>query len=183
LRTQTQASWADYEKKILNPNPIVLDSAGYSTPIFSDRAYTIFLFNAAGISVFTQSSIGSTDLNLVQVTEQTWQFWDSAGAPLSFGKLYVCKSGASINDLKDTYTGTFSFIIDNASNFVIDNAGNQLISRQATLVPTPNANPIILDIAGMTPPLFTPVLGEFYKIFLFDRNNVLVLTQDQIGNY
>jgi len=181
--TQLKASWADYDKKVLNSNPIILDSEGYSTPIFSDAAYTMFLFDANGVSVMTVASVGGIDLNLVQVEERTWQFWDANGTPLSYGKLYMCKSGsASLRNLKGTLTGTFDLIIDNATNNVYDNAGNTLIAITPTVALTLNPNPIILDVDGKTPPMFATI-ADFYKIFLFDQNNVPILTQDQVSIY
>lgn len=80
------------------------------------------------------------------------QFTDSSGAPLSGGKVYFYEAGSSTP--KNTYT---------------DYSGI-----------TPNANPITLNVMGLTPDgvWFTP--GSPYKIEVKDALGSTVYTEDQV---
>lgn len=81
-----------------------------------------------------------------------FQFFDSTGAPLSGGKLYTYTAGT------DTLAATYN-------NFDLDP------SHQ-------NANPIILDSAGRCGGIYLP--AESFKYKLYDSDDVLVRTQDNI---
>lgn len=148
-----KASWQDYSKKVVNPNPVVLDSAGYASPIFVDSLYKIFLYSPTGSLILSQDNVGSTTLGLLELSSAVLQFWDSNGFPLVGGKLYTCIPGAAtLNQLKDSYS----------------NPG----------LTATNTNPIILDSEGKASDIYA---SDFYKFFLYDANNVLILTQDDIG--
>lgn len=181
--TQTKASWQDYGKTILNPNPIILDSAGYASPIFVDSLYQIRVYDIAGNIIYSDDSVGSTTLGLLQITQAQLQFFDANGNPLANGKLYTCVSGAgSLNWLKDTFTGEPGYVIDNASNFVLSQSGAFVIVFLSGTLITVNPNPIILDAEGMAPPTYA-LPTDYYKLVLFDENSVIILTQDQVGTF
>ena len=84
------------------------------------------------------------------------QFFGTTGTflskPLAGGLVYTCASGGTIANLQDSYT----------------NATAQ----------TKNANPVILDSNGMANIWLTP--ATYYKIFVYDANNVLQYSTDNI---
>lgn len=147
-----KASWQDYDKTVLNPNPIVLDSEGYSVPIFSDATYKVFLYSSQDELILSQDAIWSSTLGLLQFSAAQLQFWDSNGSPLVLGKLYTCKAGGSINELKASYSDVAQSIL--------------------------NDNPILLDPDGKASLIYTE---ELYKLFIFDSNDVPILSQDNVG--
>lgn len=150
-----KASWQDYAKSILNPNPIILDSSGYSLPIFSDATYKIFVYDSKGNLISATDNVWSTTLGLVQLAAAPYQFWDANGNLLEDGKLYTCYPGAATtqaNQLKASYS----------------DAG----------LSTLNDNPIALDDNGQCT-IYSAT--DFYKLFLTDANDVPILTQDDVG--
>lgn len=151
--TNKKASWHDYRKTILNPNPIFLDAHGYAPPIFSDTTYKMFVYDADDGFIASYDNVWNETLGLLDYEEAVLQFFNSNGEPLENGKLYTCVPGAAtLNQRKTSYS-------------------NALLS-------TPNTNPIILDAEGKAT-IYSS--SAFYKLFLFDENDVPVLTQDNVG--
>ncbi len=152
--TTLQASWNDYGKLIPNPNPITLDSAGYSIPIFSDQLYKIFVYDSTGNFVSATDNVWSTTLGLVQLEASPYQFFYANGDLLVGGKLFTCVPGAATthaNQLKASYSDSGLSIL--------------------------NDNPIILNTGQCT--IYSAT--DFYKLFLTDANDVPILSQDFVG--
>lgn len=83
-----------------------------------------------------------------------WQFFDANGVPLAAGKIYSYAAGTTT--LAPTYTSNTGL--------------------------TPHSNPIILNSAGRiaTGEIWQPA-GLYYKFALYDANDILLGTFDNIG--
>lgn len=79
------------------------------------------------------------------------QFFDTAGNPLTGGKLYFYESGSS-SALKDTYSDAAETV--------------------------ENTNPVILDADGRCPDVFG---NGSYRVILKDSSEVQILTRDPVG--
>ncbi len=94
--------------------------------------------------------------NAVIMTPPKLQFFGTTGnylgKPLAGGLVYTCVAGGTIANLQASYT-------------------------DATAL-TQNANPVVLDSNGMANIWLIP--ATYYKIFVYDANNVLQYSTDNI---
>ena len=91
-------------------------------------------------------------VNLSLLAGAGWQFFTDSGVILTGGKLYTYAAG------------TTTPIVTYTSNTGV----------------TPNTNPIILDAAGRVPQQIWLTPSTLYKFALYDSNDVLIWTEDNI---
>lgn len=202
------ATFQDYEQTIKNSNPIILDSAGYSSPIFGNSFYAFSVYSSSGELITNGTSVTNT-VGLVAIESLPTQFWDANGDPLSFGKVYVCLPGvASLRQLRtDVVTGTYATVIDSTGQKVINSQGKKVLApivpETSTLVLTNTSDQIVDSIGrlvaitiGFSIPLENPVIldedgigpislpsGESCKLFVFDQNDVPIFEQDDVTTF
>lgn len=107
------ATYTDPTKTSYNPNPVILDSRGEAGLWANESQFKVVVYSATGELIYSSDTYPPAPASIAT-------FYDDAGAPLSYGRVYTYAAGTST--LSDTY-------IDATENIA-------------------NSNPVILDIDG-----------------------------------
>lgn len=126
------ATYTDPTKISYNPNPVILDSRGEAGIWANDSQFKIIVYDANDVFISSSDTYPPTPATMAT-------FYNDAGGPLSYGRVYTYEAGTST--LSDTYVNATEDSIN--SNPVILN-----LNGQANLWFGPNLYKIILKTAN-----------------------------------